>query len=47
MLILNLKKLFQIIKNFIQFINFDIIFIKIFKLLHINVLLNIVIKKRF
>ena len=45
MLILNFKRLFQIIKNLIQFMNFDIVFIKIFKLLHINVLLNIVIKK--
>ena len=45
MLISNLKKLFQIIKNLIQFINFDIIFVKVFKLLHINVLLNIIIKK--
>ena len=47
MLILKFERLFQIIKNFIQFVNFDIIFIKIFKLLYINVLLNIVIKKRF
>ena len=45
MLILNLEKLFQIIKNLIQFINLDIVFIKIFKLLYINVFLNIVIKK--
>ena len=45
MLILNLKRLFQIIKNLIQFINLNIIFIKIVKLLHINVFLNIVIKK--
>ena len=45
MLILNLKRLFQIIKNLIQFINLDIIFIKVVKLLHINILLNIVIKK--
>ena len=45
MLILKFERLFQIIKNFIQFVNFDIIFIKIFKLLYINVLLNIVIKK--
>ena len=45
MLISNLKKLFQIIKNLIQFINLDIIFVKVFKLLHINVLLNIIIKK--
>ena len=45
MLILNLKKLLQIIKNLIQFINLNIIFIKIVKLSHINVFLNIVIKK--
>ena len=45
MLISNLKRLFQIIKNLIQFINLDIIFVKIVKLLHINVFLNIVIKK--
>ena len=44
-LILNFKKLFQIIKNLIQFINLNVIFIKIVKLLYINVLLNIVIKK--
>ena len=45
MLISNLERLFQIIKCFIQFANFDIIFIKIVKLLYINVLLNIIIKK--
>ena len=45
MLILNLKKLLQIIKGLIQFINLNIIFIKIVKLSHINVFLNIVIKK--
>ena len=45
MLISNLKRLFQIIKNFIQFINLDIVFIKVVKLLYINILLNIVIKK--
>ena len=45
MLISNLKRLFQIIKDLIQFINLDIIFVKIVKLLYINVLLNIVIKK--
>ena len=45
MLISNLKRLFQIIKSFIQFINLNIIFIKAVKLLHINILLNIVIKK--
>ena len=45
MLILNLKRLLQIIKCLIQFINFDIIFIKTVKLLYINVFLNIVIKK--
>ena len=45
MLILNFKKLFQIIKNLIQFINLNIIFIKAFKLLYINILLNIIIKK--
>ena len=47
MLISNLKKLFQIIKNLIQFINLNIIFINIIKLLYMNILLNIVIKKRF
>ena len=45
MLISNLKKLFQIIKDLIQFINLNIIFIKVFKLLNINVFLNIIIKK--
>ena len=37
--------MFQIIKNLIQFTNFNIIFIKIVKLLYINVFLNIVIKE--
>ena len=32
-------------KSFIQFINFNVIFIEIVKLLYINVFLNIVIKK--
>ena len=45
MLISNLKRLFQIIKNLIQSINIDIIFIKTFKLLYINVFLNIIIKE--
>ena len=45
MLISNFKKLFQVIKGFIQLINLNVIFIKAFKLLNINVLLNIVIKK--
>ena len=45
MLISDFKKLFQIIKDFIQFADFDVIFIKIVKLLYINVFLNIVIKK--
>ena len=45
MLISNFKKLFQIIKSFIQFINLNIIFIKVVKLLYINILLNIIIKK--
>ena len=45
MLISDFKRLFQIIKDFIQFINLDIIFIKVVKLLHINIFLNIVIKK--
>ena len=45
MLISNFKKLFQIIKGLIQFINLDIIFIEVVKLLHINVFLNVIIKK--
>ena len=45
MLISDFEKLFQIIKDFIQFINLDIILIKTVKLLFINILLNIVIKK--
>ena len=45
MLISNFKRLFQIIKDLIQFVNLDIIFIKVVKLLYINVFLNIVIKK--
>ena len=45
MLISDFKKLLQIIKDLIQFINLNIIFIEIVKLLHINVFLNIIIKK--
>ena len=45
MLILNFKRLFQIIKNFIQFINLNIVFIQVFKLLNINVLLKYRYKK--
>ena len=45
MLILNFEKLFQIIKSLIQLTDFNIVFIEIIRLLHINILLNIVIKK--
>ena len=45
MLISNFERLFQIIKSLIQFINLDIIFIEVIKLLYINVFLKIIIKK--
>ena len=45
MLISDFERLLQIIKDLIQFINLNIVFVKAVRLLHINILLNIIIKK--